>query len=80
MVSINKRISIFIIIYSILILFLYIITKNIFKNNYLNLKKDEDIVNTKLIEGINNSLTIKNNHIEKRIIDEYKIKYNNLIN
>ena len=80
MVSINKRITLYIIIYSILVLFLYLITKDIFKNNYLNLKKDEDIVNTKLIEGINNSLTIKNNHIEKRIIDEYKIKYNNLIN
>ena len=80
MVSINKKITIFIIIYSIIIIFIYLITKNNFKNNYLELKKDEDIVNTKLIEGINNSLTIKNNHVEKRIIDEYKIKYNNLIN
>ena len=80
MASINKRITLFIFIYSIIILILYILTKDLFKNNYLNLKKDEDIVNTKLIEGINNSLTIKNNHIEKRIIDEYKIKYNTLIN
>lgn len=80
MVSINKKITIYILIYSLIIFIMYIITKDIFKNNYLHLKKDEDIVNTKLIEGINNSLTIKNNHIEKRIIDEYKIKYNNLIN
>ena len=80
MVSINKKITIYILIYSIIILTIYLITKSIFKEEYLNLKKDEDIVNTKLIEGINNSLTIKNNHIEKRIIDEYKIKYKNLIN
>ena len=80
MVSINKNITIYILIYSMIIICIYLITKNKFKVEYLNLKKDEDIVNTKLIEGINNSLTIKNNHIEKRIIDEYKIKYKNLIN
>ena len=80
MFNIVKKITLLVIIYSILIIFINLFKKNILKNKLLKVKNKEDIVNSKLIEGINNFVTIKNNHIEKRLIDEYKINYNKLIN
>ena len=79
MFNISMKITLLVIIYSIIIIIINLFKKNILKNNLLRVKVKEDIVNTKLIEGINNFITIKNNHIEKRLIDEYKINYNKLI-
>ena len=80
MFNISKKITLLVVIYSVLIIIINLIKKNILKNKLLKVKIKEDIVNTKLIEGINNFITIKNNHIEKRLIDEYKINYNKFIN
>ena len=80
MFNISMKITLLVIIYSVFILLINILKKNVLKNKLLRVKIKEDIVNTKLIEGINNFITIKNNHIEKRLIDEYKINYNKLIN
>ena len=45
------------------------------KKYYLQLKKEQDVVNNYLIQGINNVDTVKGSHLEKRIIDKFLINY-----
>lgn len=45
------------------------------KKYFLQLKKEQDVVNNYLIQGINNVDTVKGSHLEKRIIDKFLINY-----
>ena len=46
------------------------------KLKYLEkIKKEQDIVNNYLIQGINNVDTVKGSHLEKRIIDKFLLNY-----
>ncbi|MBR2828905.1 MAG: ATP-binding cassette domain-containing protein [Bacilli bacterium] len=46
------------------------------KKKYLEqLRKEQDVVNNYLIQGINNVDTVKGSHLEKRIIDKFLINY-----
>lgn len=49
------------------------------KKHIKQLSKQEDIINTYLIEGVSNVDTIKGSHLEKRLIDKFNIKYKNLL-
>ena len=80
MFNINSTMSFLVIGYFIMMIIIFLISKKYFENKVVKLKKIEDIINTKLIEGINNSLTLKNTHTEKRFIDEFNSKYNYYLN
>lgn len=60
------------------IMMIYILlTKNKRKKIIKNYKINEEIVNSYLIQGINNVDTIKGSHLEKRLIDKFKLTYKN---
>ena len=80
MFSINKKITIFVLIYFILLIIIFIISKNIIIKRLNILKKYNDNTNNILIESINNIDTIKNTHIEKKFIDTFFIQYKKLMN
>lgn len=44
-----------------------------------NIKKNEEIINTYLIQGISNVDTIKGSHLEKRFIDKFLVNYKSFI-
>ncbi|MBQ6538897.1 MAG: ATP-binding cassette domain-containing protein [Bacilli bacterium] len=80
MFNISNKITLFVFIYFIMMIILFIVSKKYFENKIIKLKKIEDRVNTKLVEGISNSLTLKNTHSEKRFVDEFSSKYNYYLN
>jgi ATP-binding cassette subfamily B protein len=80
MFRINSTMSLLVCGYFILMIILFLVSKKYFENKIIKLKKIEDRVNTKLVEGITNSITIKNTHMEKRFIDEFSMKYNYYLN
>ena len=80
MFNINKLITFIVIIYFIIMIILFILSKSYFENKIIKIKKIEDRVNTKLVEGISNSITLKNTHTEKRFINEFSSKYNYYLN
>ena len=46
------------------------------KKRYIkSVKKNEDIINSYIIQGISNVDTIKGSHLEKRLIDKFNINY-----
>ena len=70
--SIILLIIFFLMIYTILI-------KNKKKKLLKNIKKNEEIINTYLIQGVSNVDTIKGSHLEKRFIDKFKLNYKTFI-
>ena len=79
MFSINKVISLYVIIYFIIIVLLFYFSKHTIRNKLDKLKKYNDYTNSLLIESIGNIDTLKNTHIEKSFIDNFIIKYRKLI-
>lgn len=64
---------------SLFLIMIYILITN--KRKRTNIKKyksSEEIVNTYLIQGINNVDTIKGSHLEKRLIDKFKLNFKTL--
>lgn len=60
----------------IIIIIFYIFIKNKKKRIILKrIHKNEDIINSYLIQGISNVDTIKGSHLEKRFIDKFKLSY-----
>ena len=43
------------------------------------INKNEDIINSYLVESISNVDTIKGSHLEKRLIDKFLYKYKNMV-
>ena len=71
----NREITIIIII-PLIILFLYnILTKKKKENLLVKISKNQDDINSYLIQGISNVDTIKGFHLEKRLIDKFSINY-----
>ena len=71
----NKMLLLIINIHVIIII-LYTLRVNRQKKKKINIiKKKEDIINSYLIQGINNVDTIKGSHLEKRIIDKFTLNY-----
>ncbi len=69
-----------IILFSVLLLIIYTFTiKSRKKKLIKNIKKNEEIINTYLIQGISNVDTIKGSHLEKRFIDKFLINYKSFI-
>ena len=65
-----------IILFLVLLLILYtFLIKKKKKKIIKNIKKNEEIINTYLIQGISNVDTIKGSHLEKRFIDKFLINY-----
>lgn len=62
---------------NILIIIIYIILSSKYKKKMIKkIHKNEDIINSYLIQGISNVDTIKGSHLEKRMIDKFNINYN----
>lgn len=79
MFRINKKITILIfIIVSFLAVFILIRNKKK-KKIYSSLCLREEMVNSYLIESLNNVDTIKGGHIEKRLNDKFLLKYRDLL-
>lgn len=69
-----------IILFLVLLLTLYTFSiKKLKKRHIKNIKKNEEILNTYLIQGISNVDTIKGSHLEKRFIDKFIINYKSFI-
>ena len=71
---INSVTGIILFIVFILIIYTFMI-KNKKKKLIKNIKKNEEIINSYLIQGISNVDTIKGSHLEKRFIDKFLINY-----
>ena len=63
----------------ILLLIYTCIIKTKKKKLMKNIKKNEEIINTYLIQGISNVDTIKGSHLEKRFIDKFLVNYKSFI-
>lgn len=64
---------------TLLFIMAYILITNSHKRKIIkNYKISEEVANTYLIQGISNVDTIKGSHLEKRIIDKFKLNYKSL--
>lgn len=70
------------IIISLIIFMLFLILQNSNKKGkYLKtISKNEDYLNSSIIESISNVDTIKGSHLEKRLFDKFSLKYQNSLN
>ncbi len=66
----------------LIILFSFVLILFLLKLNSIKIKKllkkvstNEDIINSYLVEAVSNVDTIKGSHLEKRLIDRFKLKY-----
>ena len=78
MLRYNIKLTLIINALLIIIMIYILLTKNKRKKLIKNYKINEEIVNSYLIQGINNVDTIKGSHLEKRLIDKFKLTYKNL--
>ena len=62
----------------LLVIYTFIIKKKK-KRIIKSIKKNEEVINTYLIQGISNVDTIKGSHLEKRFIDKFLINYKSFI-
>ena len=76
--QINMFIIIF--IFSLIFLLFYIYSVKKKKKLIISLNKNQDIINSYLVEAISNVDTIKGSHLEKRLYDKFSIKYKNMLN
>ena len=61
---------------NILIIIIFIILSSKYKKRRIKkVHRNEDIINSYLIQGISNVDTIKGSHLEKRMIDKFSINY-----
>ena len=76
------QIKLFLIIFicSLVFILFYIYYSNKKKRIVIRLNKNQDIVNSYLVESISNVDTVKGSHLEKRLLDMFIIKYKNMLN
>ena len=76
------QIKLFLIIFicSLVFILVYIYYSNKKKRIVIRLNKNQDIVNSYLVESISNVDTVKGSHLEKRLLDMFIIKYKNMLN
>lgn len=75
MLKINIKITTIIIIIFIIQIIITLIIKKKVKKQINSIKRNEDIINSYIIQGISNVDTIKGSHLEKRLIDKFNIQY-----
>ena len=75
----QSSLFVIILLFSILFLLLYIFISKRIKKTIITLNKQQDIVNSYLIESISNVDTNKGSHLEKRLTDTFIIKYKNML-
>ena len=79
MFNYNKKMTILIWIVSFILIFI-VKFSNKKKIKLLNrINKNEDIINSYLVESISNVDTIKGSHLEKRLFDKFLYKYKNMV-
>ena len=76
----QTKIFIIILICSLLFVFIFIYYSRRKKRIIVRYNKNQDIVNSFLVEAISNVDTIKGSHLEKRLSDLFIIKYKNMLN
>ena len=76
----QTKIFIIIIICSLLFVFIFTYYSRRKKRIIVRYNKNQDIVNSFLVEAISNVDTIKGSHLEKRLSDLFIIKYKNMLN
>jgi len=76
------QIKLFLIIFicSLVFILVYIYYSNKKKRIVIKLNRNQDIVNSYLVESISNVDTVKGSHLEKRLLDMFIIKYKNMLN
>ena len=75
MLKFNIKLTLIINIH-ILVIIIYIILSNKYKKKLIKkVHRNEDVINSYLIQGVSNVDTIKGSHLEKRMIDKFKFKY-----
>ena len=74
------KIFIIILIFSLLFFLLFIFYSKRKKRIIVKYNRNQDIVNSFLVESISNVDTIKGSHLEKRLSDVFIIKYKNMLN
>ena len=74
MINYNYKLTIIINIHIVLIIISLIIINRYKKKALRKIKRNEDIINSYLIQGISNVDTIKGSHLEKRFIDKFYLR------
>jgi ATP-binding cassette subfamily B protein len=75
MFNYSKNLTVIVCIPHLLVIIYLIITSKKKKKLLTKLKNREDSINSYLIQGISNVDTLKGSHLEKKIIDKFKISY-----
>ena len=75
----HKKLTIIIISILLLMSVLTYLTQNKKKKYIKSISYQQDIINSYLITGISNVDTIKGSHLEKKMIDEFSLKYNSFL-
>lgn len=78
--KINAKISLFIIIYSLVYILFSVYFQSGKKKSLNNLYNAEEKINSYLIESLSSVDVLKGMHIEKRIFDRFRIKYKSFLN
>lgn len=79
MFRLNKELILIIILFNILTIFLLILINKRKKKILIKNYRSEDSINTYIIQSLSNVDTVKGNHLEKRLIDTFNLKYKTYI-
>ena len=79
MLKIEKKITMFLLILIVFLLLLSIIINRSKKASIKKIVNGQDVINSYIINGVSNVDTIKGSHLEKRMIDKFKINYKSFI-
>ena len=79
MLKIEKKITMFLLILIVFLLLLSIIISRSKKTSIKKIVNGQDVINSYIINGVSNVDTIKGSHLEKRMIDKFKINYKSFI-
>ena len=79
MLKIEKRITMFLLILIVFLLLFSIIINRSKKTSIKKIVNGQDVINSYIINGVSNVDTIKGSHLEKRMIDKFKINYKSFI-
>lgn len=80
MLNYNLKLTVYLLSIALVIIAFLVIRNKKKQKIIVSIKKREDIINTYLIEGISNVDTTKGSHLEKKLIDKFRISYQNFQN
>ena len=79
MFNYQKKLTLYVIIPSFFLIIYSLLINSKKKMKLRRIKGGEDVINSYLIQGISNVDTIKGSHLEKRLIDKFKINYKSFL-